>query len=78
MIVDYAALAASYMQMTEEEFALVKRQDLTIEGRACYHRERGRRSPGWHYEGPTSEDKFSRLIQIQKKVKRRAFPRCVM
>jgi len=70
MIVDYTALAARYSQMTEEDFALIKREELTTEARACYDREMARRTPGWHYEEPGPEVRLPGLIQLQKKLKR--------
>lgn len=74
IIVDYEALAAHYSQMTEEDFALIKREELTQEARTHYDREMARRIPGWHYhyEEPTPELKLQKFMQLQKKVKRQS------
>jgi uncharacterized membrane protein (DUF485 family) len=69
--VDYNALAASYSAMSDEDFDVIKREDLTDEARACYDHEKSRRVPGWHYEPPDANAQFAEFLDQHQKMKRR-------
>jgi hypothetical protein len=57
--VDYNALAASYSTMSDEDFDVVKREDLTLPARVCYDQEKSRGHPGWHYKPPEANAQYA-------------------
>jgi hypothetical protein len=69
--VDYNALAASYSSMSDEEFDVIKREDLTLPARACYDQEKTRRQPGWHYKAPEANAQYAEFLDEHHKMKRR-------
>lgn len=71
MKVDYNALAASYSAMSDEEFDVIKREDLTLPARACYDQEKSRRHPGWHYKPPEANAQYAEFLDEHQKMKRR-------
>jgi hypothetical protein len=69
--VDYNALAASYSTMSDEDFDVVKREDLTLPARVCYDQEKSRRHPVWHYKPPEANTQYAEFLDEHHKMKRR-------
>jgi len=70
MNIDYSKLQERYANMSEEQFSIIKREDLTEQARFYYDQEKMRRTPGWKYEEPippTPEMKTQALITLRRR-----------